>query len=96
MLPEQLTGMRLPTENGQSILITSAPAPQNGANGTTTAAKVQHIVVRDTNIKQEYFVESNGADGIATIAASSGTMMSNNNVSFLKLLKNILINFLKF
>lgn len=79
MLPEQLTGMRLPTENGQSILITSAPAPQNGANGTTTAAKVQHIVVRDTNIKQEYFVESNGADGIATIAASSGTMMSNNN-----------------
>ena len=92
MLPEQLTGMRLPTENGQSILITSAPAPQNGANGTTTAAKVQHIVVRDTNIKQEYFVESNGADGIATIAASSGTMMSNNNVSFLKLI-NILINF---
>ena len=72
MLPDQLTGMRLPTESGQSILITSAPT-----TAATAPAKVQHIVVRDTNIKQEFFVE-NSNDLIAT---NNSNMMSNNNVS---------------
>ena len=83
MLPEQLTGMRLPTETGQSILITSAP-PSNTST-QTGATKVQHIVVRDTNqIKQEYFVD-NSTSEITTIQTNNANMMSNNNVSTLPL-----------
>ena len=77
MLPEQITGMRLPTETGQSILITSAP-PSNTTT-QTGPTKVQHIVVRDTNIKQEYFVDNSSE--ITTIQTNNANMMSNNNVS---------------
>jgi len=75
MLPEQITGMRLPTETGQSILITSAP-PSNTTT-QTGPTKVQHIVVRDTNIKQEYFVDNSSE--ITTIQTNNANMMSNNN-----------------
>ena len=73
MLPEQLTGMRLPNEtSGQSILITSS-------NGTTPA-KVQHIVVRNDNIKQEYYVSDSATD--ITITTNNTSLLNNNNVSF--------------
>lgn len=72
MLPEQITGMRLPSEGGQpqSILITSS-------NGTTPA-KVQHtIVVRENpNIKQEYFVQDTNTD--ITITTNNPNMLNNN------------------
>lgn len=75
MLPEQITGMRLPSEGGQpqSILITSS-------NGTTPA-KVQHtIVVRENpNIKQEYFVQDTNTD--ITITTNNSNMLNNNSVS---------------
>ena len=74
MLPEQITGMRLPNEGGQpqSILITSS-------NGTTPA-KVQHtIVVRENpNIKQEYFVQDTNND--ITITTNNSNMLNNNSV----------------
>jgi hypothetical protein len=73
MLPEQITGMRLPSEGGQpqSILITSS-------NGTTPA-KVQHtIVVRENpNIKQEYFVQDTNTD--ITITTNNSNMLNNNS-----------------
>jgi hypothetical protein len=70
MLPDQLTGMRLPSEaSGQSILITSS-------NGTTPA-KVQHIVVRNDNIKQEYYVSDSSTD--ITITTNNTSLLNNNN-----------------
>jgi len=73
MLPEQITGMRLPSEGGQpqSILITSS-------NGTTPA-KVQHTIVvrKNPNIKQEYFVQDTNTD--ITITTNNSNMLNNNS-----------------
>ena len=75
MLPEQITGMRLPSEGGQpqSILITSS-------NGTIPAKVQQTIVVRENpNIKQEYFVQDTNTD--ITITTNNSNMLNNNSVS---------------